>query len=118
MATRGRKPTPANLRLVTGTHNTTRHGAMAEVEQATAATVEQFGKPEMPHDLAGDAAWAWWRYIAPAAWLDASREASAIAFCLMWQEYRAKRADFPASKHGQMRAYLSDLGLTDERNLT
>jgi hypothetical protein len=29
---------------------------------------------------------------------------------------RESPSRFPASKHGQMRAYMSELGLTDERN--
>lgn len=56
------------------------------------------------------------RYIEPAAWLDASREPAAIAFCELWQEFRFCPTGFPAAKHGQLRAYMSELGLTDERN--
>jgi hypothetical protein len=59
---------------------------------------------------------AWKRYIEPASWLDGSKEAAAIAFCELWQEFRFAPTSFPASKHGQMRAYMSELGLTDERN--
>jgi hypothetical protein len=44
------------------------------------------------------------------------REPAAIAFCELWQEFRFAPTSFPASKHGQMRAYMSELGLTDERN--
>lgn len=49
-------------------------------------------------------------------WLDGSREAAAIAFCELWSEFQFNTTGFPASKHGQMRAYMSELGLTDERN--
>jgi hypothetical protein len=59
---------------------------------------------------------AWKRYIDPASWLDASREPAAIAFCELWQEFRHGPTSFPAAKHGQLRAYMSELGLTDERN--
>ena len=59
---------------------------------------------------------AWKKYIEPAGWLDASREPAAIAFCELWQEFRFAPTSFPASKHGQLRAYMSELGLTDERN--
>jgi hypothetical protein len=69
-----------------------------------------------PAHLKGEGAKAWKRYIEPAAWLDAAREPAAIAFCELWQEFRFAPTSFPASKHGQMRAYMSELGLTDERN--
>lgn len=69
-----------------------------------------------PKFLKGPALEAWKRWIAPASWLDASREASAVAFCELWQEFRHGPTSFPAAKHGQMRAYMSELGLTDERN--
>jgi hypothetical protein len=49
-------------------------------------------------------------------WLDASREPAAIAFCELWQEFTFAPTAFPAAKHGQLRAYMSELGLTDERN--
>jgi hypothetical protein len=58
---------------------------------------------------------AWKRYIAPAYWLDASREPSAIAFCELWQEMRLAPTAFQAAKHSQLRGYMSDLGLTDLR---
>jgi hypothetical protein len=70
----------------------------------------------MPTGFKGEAAKAWKRYIASAGWLDSTREAAAIAFCELWQEFRFAPTSFPASKHGQMRAYMSELGLTDERN--
>lgn len=116
MATRGAKPKPVALRLVDGTSNVTRHGsdeaARAKIEQAE----QSFGKLIRPKHLKGDGLSAWKRYIEPAAWLDASREPAAIAFCELWQEFRFCPTGFPASKHGQMRAYMSELGLTDERN--
>jgi hypothetical protein len=39
-----------------------------------------------------------------------------VAFCELWQEFRDHPQRFPASKHGQMRAYMAELGLSDERN--
>ena len=36
--------------------------------------------------------------------------------CELWQEFRFCPTGFPAAKHGQLRAYMSELGLTDERN--
>lgn len=116
MAQRGAKPKPARLRLVDGTHNVTRHGDRAEVEKNVEASEKGFGSLTKPSYLKGQAAWAWNRYIKPAGWLDASREASAIAFCELWAEFRFNPTGFAAGKHGQMRAYLAELGLTDERN--
>lgn len=116
MATRGAKPKPARLRLVDGTNNVTRHGPEERARKAAEATESIFGKPVMPAGMKGEAAKAWKRYIAPAPWIDATREAAAIAFCELWQEFRFCPTGFVAAKHGQMRAYLSELGLTDERN--
>lgn len=116
MATRGAKPKPARLRLVDGTNNVTRHGPEDDARKVAASADRQFGKPMMPAGMKGEAAKAWKRYIVPAGWIDGSREAAAIAFCELWQEFRFAPVSFPASKHGQMRAYMSELGLTDERN--
>ena len=116
MATRGAKPKPANLRLVDGTHRANRHGKSDEIADKTAKTTIAFGKLTKPASLKGTAATAWKKYIEPAGWLDGSREAAAIAFCELWKEFQFNPAGFPASKHGQMRAYMAELGLTDERN--
>lgn len=116
MATRGARPKPAHLRLVDGTHRTTRHGDVKAAKKAAEEAVTSFGKLDRPKFLKGEALAAWKRYIEPAGWLDGSREAAAIAFCELWAEFRRMPAMFPASKHGQMRAYMSELGLTDERN--
>lgn len=116
MATRGAKPKAALLRLVDGTHRPTRHGDAGEAEQGADQSQKAFGSLAKPKHLKGEAAQAWKRYIEPASWLDASREPAAIAFCELWQEFRDGPKAFPSSKHGQMRAYMSELGLTDERN--
>lgn len=116
MASRGVRPKPAHLRIVDGTHRAARHGDQKAAVAAVEASVEAFGKLERPKYLKGEALTAWKRYIAPASWLDGSREAAAVAFCELWAEFRRMPAMFPASKHGQMRAYMSELGLTDERN--
>lgn len=116
MATRGAKPKPVKLRLVDGTHNSTRHGKVAESKEKAESAAASFGKLEKPTYLKSAAAQAWKRYIEPAGWLDASREPAAIAFCELWAEFRSSPIRFPASKHGQLRAYMSELGLTDERN--
>lgn len=116
MATRGAKPKAAHLRLIDGTHRTARHGAEKKAEKIAEEAIESFGKLQRPKHLRGEALAAWRRYIEPAGWLDASREPAAIAFCELWDEFRARPTSFPASKHGQLRAYMSELGLTDERN--
>jgi hypothetical protein len=116
MAKRGAKPKPAHLRLIDGTRNVTRHGTEKEIREAVEASVQSFGKLTRPKHLKGEGLAAWKRYIEPASWLDAAREPAAIAFCELWQEFRFAPTSFPASKHGQMRAYMSELGLTDERN--
>lgn len=116
MATRGARPKPAVLRIVEGTHNVTRHGAEGKAREAVEAGAAQFGKLTQPAGMKGEGLKAWKRYIAPAWWLDVSKEAAAIAFCELWQEFRFSPTAFPAAKHGQMRAYMQELGLTDERN--
>lgn len=116
MATKGAKPKPAHLRVVDGTHRPTRHGAEGEAKQAAEVALQNFGKPARPKSFRGEALAAWKKYIEPAGWLDATREPAAIAFCELWQEFRFAPTSFPASKHGQLRAYMSELGLTDERN--
>lgn len=116
MAARGAKPTPAALRLVQGTHNATRHGSKSDAETLVDQSLTAFGPIAKPDYLSGDAAQAWDNWIAPAGWLDNSKQPAAIAFCELWREFRFSAADFPASKHGQLRAYMAELGLTDERN--
>lgn len=116
MASRGAKPKPNHLRLIDGTHRNARHGDGAVAKEAVGVAAQAFGKPVRPKHFKGDAAQAWKRYIEPASWLDGSKEPAAIAFCELWQEFRFAPTSFPASKHGQMRAYMSELGLTDERN--
>lgn len=112
----GRKPNPANLRLIEGTHRDDRHGPQEAVREVAEHSLGVFGAPIMPEHFEGDARAAWERYIAPAWWLDASREPAAIIACELWQELRADPSGFPAAKHSQLRAYLAELGLTDERN--
>jgi hypothetical protein len=116
MATRGAKPKPAHLRLVDGTRNVTRHGSEDALRKKVEESVAAFGMLSRPKFLKGDGLVAWKRYIEPASWLDASREPASIAFCELWSEFRFNPTGFAAAKHGQLRAYMSELGLTDERN--
>src|SRR5690349_9891550 len=116
MAARGARPKPAHLRLVDGTHRNTRHGAVEKARDTVESAVGRFGKLDMPKHLKGEAAKAWKRYITPAGWLDGSKEPAAIAFCELWDQFMEAPSHFVAAKHGQLRAYMSELGLTDERN--
>jgi hypothetical protein len=114
--TRGRKRKPAHLRLVEG-WNVTRHGTEEELRAAaakSAAAKSAFGKLSRPKHFKGFALEAWDRYVAPATWLDATREPAAIVFCELWSEFRSDPQSFQSSKHSQMRAYLSLL--MDERS--
>lgn len=116
MATRGAKPKPAHLRIVDGTHRNTRHGGLDAAKELVGSAVQSFGPLQKPKGLRGESLAAWRKYIEPAGWLDGSREPAAIAFCELWSEFRANPLGFAAAKHGQMRAYMAELGLTDERN--
>ena len=73
---------------------------------------------EKPDHLGPEASAIWDRLIAPAGWLDGSKHSGAVAFCVLWGEFMSNPSDFGAAKHGQMRAYLSELGLSDERRRT
>ena len=116
MAIRGAKPKAARLRLVDGTHNATRHGSKDDARRVADQALQHFGKLGRPKGLKGHALAAWKKYIEPADWLDGSKEPLAIQFCHLWDEFTTCPRLFPASKHGQMRACMSELGLTDERN--
>ena len=116
MAKTGPKPKPAHLRLVDGTHRTTRHGSSAKAREQVEASAQAFGKLTKPPFVKGEEAKAWKRYITPATWLDGSREPLAVLFCELWAEHTYNPKGFPASKVSQMRACMSELGLTDERN--
>lgn len=102
--------------MIDGTHRTARHGDVEVAKKAVDEAIRKFGKLTRPKGLKGEGLNAWKKYIEPADWLDGSKEPAAIAFCELWQEFRFAPTSFPASKHGQMRAYMSELGLTDERN--
>ncbi|WLA62376.1 hypothetical protein [Bradyrhizobium diazoefficiens] len=113
--TKGRKPKPPHLRLVDGTHRPDRHGDAQKIRDGVSAVAAAFGPLERPKYLKGFAREAWSRFVVPANWLDASRAPAAIAFCELWSELRRAPAQFPAAKHTQIRGYMADLGLTDER---
>lgn len=116
MATRGAKPKPAALRLIDGTHNVTRHGAVGDAKAMADTASQSFGPLVRPSRLKAAARKVWDEMIAPAGWLDGSRMMAALAFCELAAEWHESPKMFPAAKHGQMRAYMAELGLTDERN--
>jgi hypothetical protein len=112
MAARGVKPKPAQLRLVDGSHRNTRHGKKEKIEEK----IVLVGKPEMPEDFCPLEAKTWDRYIACCPWLDKYKEAAAIKFCQLWVVSEERGPLFSPAQHGQLRAYMAELGLTDERN--
>lgn len=116
MAIRGKHPDSPNLRIITGTHRADRHGEISATKASVRSARKSFGNLEQPAGLKGEALKAWKKFIAPAGWLDGSREPSAIAFCELWAEFRSNPTEFLASKHAQLRGYMADLGITDERN--
>lgn len=113
--TKGRRPKPSHLRLVEGTHRDDRHGSRSSVKAGIQRDLRSFGVLVRPTFLRKHGREAWDRYIAPATWLDGSREPAAIMFCELWQEMRSAPSRFPASRHSQLRGLMADLGLTDER---
>ena len=113
MTKRGPKPKPAALRLVTGSHRPRRHGPK---ETATPDLPARDSGLEKPAYLQGGASQAWDLLIAPATWLDGFRMPAAVALCELWSEFMQNPPAFQAARHAQMRHYMADLGLTDERN--
>ena len=113
--TRGRKPKAPHLRLIDGTHRDDRHGIASKVREAAATSATNFGPLRRPPQFKRFAREAWEKYVAPATWLDASREPAAIMLCELWQEFRSAPTRFPAARHTQLRGLMSDLGMTDQR---
>jgi hypothetical protein len=68
---RGPKPVPAHIRLIEGTARPRRHGSEDQLREQIEASAASFGPLKMPKSFKGEAAFAWRRFIAPAAWLDA-----------------------------------------------
>lgn len=116
MAQTGRKPVNPQLRLVNDAHRLDRHGDVKAAKEAVQRAKGSFGNLAMPDDLDDEGKRAWSRYIMPAWWLDASREVTAIAFVRLWQKHQRDPDSFTAANHQQLRSYMAELGLTDERN--
>lgn len=116
MAVGGAKPKPAVLRLVSGTHRPHRHGAAKAAVGAAEQASASFGPLVRPKGLTGHRLVCWNEMIAPASWLDGSKKLAAVMLCELYAEWKVAPDRIPASKIGQMRALMSELGLTDERN--
>jgi phage terminase small subunit len=113
---KGYIPKPTSLKLIDGTHTTYRNGDAEASRAAVKKAAEHFGKLEKPEHLRGHASDIWDKTIAPAWWLDGSRLTTAIMMCELWAEYRNNPKRFPIAKYTQMRTFLRELGLSDERN--
>jgi hypothetical protein len=111
-----RMPKNPHLRLIDGTHRNDRHGSAAAARAAEQAKAKAFGALVRPPYFKGHQAQAWDDYVAPAWWLDRSREILAVVVCELWAEFRENPPKFNSARHGQLRAYLHALGLSDERN--
>ena len=116
MATRGKRPKPAHLRLVDGTHDVSKHGKREKVRAGVERAAAAFGKLERPKYVKGEALKAWRDFVEPAFWLDGSKLPLAVAFCELWAEFMRAPRNFNSSRHSQMRAYMAELGISDERN--
>src|SRR3954470_3277091 len=116
MAYPGNKPKPALLHLINGTRNATRHGSEGELVSRVESAIEDFGPLVRPDGLSLEAIKCWNEMIEPAKWLDGSKKLAAAALCELYAEWTMGPRHFAASKHSQMRSYMADLGLTDERN--
>jgi hypothetical protein len=106
---------PPYLRLLDGSHRSDRHGSAAAALEAARAKAKAFGPLVRPPYFKGHQAQAWDDYVAPAWWLDRSREMLAIVVCELWAEFRTNPRKFNSARHSQLRGYLGALGLTDER---
>ena len=115
MAQPGPRPKTASQRILAGTHRTTRHGDKAKAKERATAAQSAFGPLVAPDDPQDAAQQAWVRYIEPCHLLKASKERLAIAFCHLWKEFTDDPKAFSAARHGQLRLYSQELGLSDER---
>jgi len=116
VATRGIRPNPTVLRLLNSTHRRNRHGDPDEARDKIEAETQDFGPLIRPKGLSREAIACWKDMIEPARWLDGSKRVAAQAFCELYAEWVLGPHHFPGAKHAQMRAYMADLGLADERN--
>lgn len=103
MATRGRKPKPTHLHLVTGTHRADRHGDPAG-EPAPA------GRPVRPAWLRGRAAKLWDEHAAIGFWLTAADGMKLAVWCALGAELARGVKDVSSSRISQWRTLGAELG--------
>src|SRR6267142_2232344 len=105
MGTRGRKPTPTMLRLITGRHLTDRPVRKNEPMPE--------GKPRKPAWLLGRSAQLWHEVLGFAFWLTVADSYKLAAWCAAESDFEnpRKRSKWTASDRREHRAAGSELGL-------
>ncbi len=101
MATRGARPKPTALRLVSGN---------AGKRPIPANDPRPGGAPAKPKDLTGRASELWDLRIAPAFWLAEADTDKAAMWCLLQAEFYKSKGKMIAARIGQLRALGSELG--------
>jgi hypothetical protein len=109
------KVLPTKLKLVKGTAKKERVGSFEDLQAKLKLGENIPVKMRRPEHLEGAGLEAWERYIEPMPWIDITREAAATAFCDLWHIFRQDPNNFTAAQHCQLRGYMAELGLTDER---
>ncbi len=102
MATRGRRPKPTHLRLVGGN--------AGKRPLTKAEPTPEYGPPEKPPGIDGEAAALWDLRIARAHWLTWADTDKAAMWCLLQAEFYASEGQMVAARIGQLRALGSELG--------
>lgn len=108
MATRGRKPTPAHLKVVTGNPG---NRPFNPNDPAENVTPDHDNGLVPPRKLAKRKQEIWDRYIKPCPWLTHLDETTALAWVELYYEFERKPGAMVASRIAQMRALASELGL-------
>jgi hypothetical protein len=109
MAIRGRKPTPAYLKLIMGNpgHRPIRPSRSDELIPG--------GAIERPKKITKAAAALWDEWIARAAWLTWADSPKAFMWCNLQAEFLKSAGKMSASRIAQLRALGGDLGLDSSR---
>lgn len=102
MATRGTKPKPLALRLVTGN---------AGKRPLPKADVALAGKPKCPAQLTKDQRAIWRQFVTPCHWLTPADVPLAAVFCCLYAEFLADPAGMQAARISNLRAAMASLGL-------
>ena len=107
MTKRGRKPTPARLKLVTSNPGNRPFTA----DPAEDVTPDHDNGLEPPRKLSKRKQEIWDRYIKPCPWLSHLDETTAWQWLELYYEFERGPAKMVASRIAQMRALASELGL-------